>query len=149
MTQIQQADFHSDNAHIRKVRFAVFVDEQRVPENIEMDDRDPLCIHLLAFDGEEPVGTGRIDLGQSGKIGRVAVLSSRRGQGVGTELMENLHALARENALEKVWCNAQVSAVPFYQRLGYRITSDPFYEANIEHVRMERDIAISSREAGR
>ena len=138
MKTIRQADFESDNAAIRGVRFGVFVDEQHVPENIEMDDRDPLCIHVLAFDDASPIGTGRIDLAESGKIGRLAVVSSKRRQGVGTALMEYLHGIAKNNALDMVWCNAQVSAVPFYEQLGYRVTSDPFYEANIEHVRMER-----------
>ncbi len=137
---IRHADFISDLADIRRVRFAVFVDEQQVPAEIEMDDRDPVCIHLLALDTEGAVGTARIDLGRSGKVGRLAVLASHRRQGVGMALMHGLHQVAVENQLAKVWCNAQVSAVPFYQRLGYRVTSGPFYEADIEHVRMDCDI---------
>jgi predicted GNAT family N-acyltransferase len=140
MLTVRIADFTGDHAEIRGIRFAVFVDEQRVPESIEIDARDPHCIHLLACDDGEPVGTGRIDLAMSGKVGRVAVVASRRGQGVGTALMEYAHCIAKNNALDKVWCNAQISAVPFYERLGYRITSsEPFDEAGIEHVRMERE----------
>jgi predicted GNAT family N-acyltransferase len=116
----------------------VFVEEQGVPQEIEIDDRDPLCVHVLAYAGRVPVGTGRIDLGFGGKIGRVAVLATRRRSAVGTALMDALHAIAADHGLSAVWCNAQTSAVPFYLRLGYRITSDPFYEAGIEHVRMER-----------
>ncbi len=137
MLTVRIADFSADHAEIRGIRFAVFVDEQRVPENIEIDDRDPHSIHLLACDDGEPVGTGRIDLAMSGKVGRVAVVASRRGQGVGTALMEYAHGIARDNALDKVWCNAQVMVVPFYESLGYRVTGEPFYEADIEHVRME------------
>ena len=60
------------------------------------------------------------------------------GSGVGTALMSFVHCVARENALDSVWCNAQVSAVSFYEQLGYRITSaEPFDEAGIPHVRME------------
>lgn len=138
MLSVRIADFAADHAEICAIRFAVFVDEQQVPESIEIDDRDPHCVHLLAVDDGEPVGTGRIDLALSGKVGRVAVVASRRGQGVGTALMKYAHCIAKDNALDKVWCNAQVSVQPFYEHLGYRVTSEPFYEANIEHVRMER-----------
>jgi predicted GNAT family N-acyltransferase len=131
----------TDHAAIRRVRFDVFVDEQNVPADIELDDRDPVCVHLLALDArEQPIGTGRIDLGAGGKIGRVAVLRDARGAGVGTALMERLHELARAHGLARVWCNAQVSAQPFYEQLGYRAIGERFDEAGIEHVRMERDL---------
>jgi predicted GNAT family N-acyltransferase len=123
------------------VRFAVFVDEQRIDANLEMDDRDALCEHVLAWDARgETVGTGRIDFAGGGKVGRVAVLATARGTGVGTALMEKLHELARSRGMAAVWCNAQVSAVPFYLRLGYRVVGERFEEAGIEHVRMEREL---------
>jgi predicted GNAT family N-acyltransferase len=140
MFSILPADFTDDYASIRHVRFAVFVDEQHVPEDLELDERDPVCIHLLAMADAAPVGTGRIDLKAAGKIGRVAVLATHRALGVGTALMERLHDIAAEGGLASVWCNAQVSAVAFYRRLGYRVTSEPFDEAGIEHVRMERQL---------
>lgn len=138
--QIRLADFETDYAAIRAVRFAVFVDEQRVPEDEEMDDRDACCLHVLAFDDERPVGTGRLDIAAGGKIGRVAVAASHRGRGVGTALMRKLHALAADNGVPQVWCNAQVAAVPFYERLGYRVVDEPtFFEAGIEHAKMAAD----------
>ncbi|MEE8238082.1 MAG: GNAT family N-acetyltransferase [Gammaproteobacteria bacterium] len=138
MLTVRIADFTADHDELCSIRYAVFVDEQKVPQSLELDDRDPHCIHLLAHDDGEPVGTGRIDLALAGKVGRVAVVASRRGQGVGKALMEYAHGIARDNALDKVWCNAQVSAVPFYENLGYRITSaEPFDEADIPHLRME------------
>ena len=141
MLTVRTADFAADHAEICGIRFAVFVDEQSVPESIEIDGRDPHRIHLLAVDDGEPVGTGRIDLAESGKVGRVAVVASRRGQGIGTALMEYAHCITKDNDLDRVWCNAQVTVVPFYESLGYRITSEPFYEADIEHVRMERSFS--------
>jgi len=59
---------------IRSVRYAVFIEEQSVPSEMEFDDRDAVCIHVLAIDKNIPIGTGRIDIEKSGKIGRVAVL---------------------------------------------------------------------------
>ena len=139
--RVERASFESDYAAIRRVRFTVFVDEQRVPEDIELDERDPLCLHILAYDdGGAPIGTGRLDIGYGGKIGRVAVLAPARRGGVGTALMSRLHALAVESGLRGVWCNAQVSAEAFYRRIGYRTVGERFYEAGIEHVRMEREL---------
>jgi len=135
--EIRRAEYTSDLAALRAVRFAVFVDEQQVPAAEEMDERDPECVHLLAFNDAEPIGTGRIDLDADGKIGRVAILAAWRRRGVGRAIMQALHEVARQHALTSVWCNAQVAAVPFYSELGYRVTSGVFMEANIEHVRME------------
>jgi predicted GNAT family N-acyltransferase len=138
---VTPADFARDHADIRRVRFTVFVDEQRVPADLEMDDRDGQCDHWLARDSDgRAIGTVRLDVKKGGKVGRLAVLAEARGRGVGRALMERLHEAARTRGLASVWCHAQISAVPFYRRLGYRVTSAPFDEAGIEHVTMERDL---------
>jgi predicted GNAT family N-acyltransferase len=134
---VRDADFTADFASIRHVRETVFIDEQRVPRDLEFDERDPLCMHVLAFDGNAPVGTGRLDLDYGGKVGRVAVVASHRRSGVGKAVMERLHAIARERGQPRLWCHAQLTAVPFYERLGYVGSGPTFVEAGIEHVRME------------
>jgi predicted GNAT family N-acyltransferase len=134
---VRDADFTADFASIRHVRETVFIDEQRVPRELEFDERDPLCRHVLAFDGEAPVGTGRLDLDYGGKVGRVAVVAACRRSGVGAAVMERLHAIARGAHHPRLWCNAQLTAVPFYERLGYVCSGPTFLEAGIEHVRME------------
>jgi len=86
--RVTDAVFERDYTAIRGVRFAVFVDEQRIDPDLEMDDRDAHCEHVLAWNArDEVVGTGRIDFAAGGKVGRVAVLASERGSGVGTALM--------------------------------------------------------------
>ena len=135
--QTRDADFTADFASIRHVRDTVFVDEQRVPRDLEFDERDPLCCHVLAFDGATPVGTGRLDLDYGGKVGRVAVVATHRRAGIGTAVMERLHAIARERNQLGLWCHAQLTAVPFYERLGYVRSGPIFVEAGIDHVRME------------
>jgi predicted GNAT family N-acyltransferase len=138
--QIYEVDFAREHADIRRVRFTVFVDEQNVPPELEMDDRDGGCLHWLARDAAgAAVGTVRLDV-EKGKVGRLAVLAEARCRGVGRALMEHLHTAARERGLAKVWCHAQTAAVPFYRHVGYRVTSEPFDEAGIEHVTMERDL---------
>ena len=138
---VRDADFTADFASIRHVRETVFIDEQRVPRELEFDDRDPLCVHVLVFDGDAPVGTGRLDLGYGGKVGRVAVLASHRRSGVGAALMKRLHDIAREQRQTHLWCNAQLTAVPFYARLGYIPSGPTFVEAGIDHVKMDYDVA--------
>lgn len=137
---IRSVDFAAGEPDLRAVRFEVFVDEQRVPAEIEMDDRDPDCVHFLALEGERPVGTVRIDLGKAGKVGRLAVLADFRGRGIGTALMEACHAVARSRGLETVWCHAQVAAEPFYRSLGYLAEGEQFDEAGIPHRRMTKRI---------
>jgi predicted GNAT family N-acyltransferase len=138
---IRNADFAADEPVIRAIRFEVFVDEQGVPPEIEMDERDAGCVHLLAFIGNVPVATARIDLDQAGKIGRLAVLARARRQGIGRALMERCHDIAREHGLASVWCNAQVVAIPFYESLGYRGTGELFDEAGIVHRRMTKPLS--------
>jgi predicted GNAT family N-acyltransferase len=135
---VREADYDADYPAIRRIRFAVFVDEQRVPASLEMDERDPECLHVLAFIAGEPVATGRLDPGLGGKIGRVAVDASVRGQGVGRAVMDRLHAIAAAQGLTRVWCHAQVAAAPFYERLGYVASGGEFIEAGIPHVMMVR-----------
>lgn len=137
---VREADYVAEYTTIRAIRFAVFVDEQHVPASIEMDERDPECIHVLAFVDGEAVGTGRLDVAKHGKIGRVAVLARARGYGVGSALMARLHEIARRYGLTDVWCNAQVAAAPFYEKLGYRRVGAVFDEAGIDHIRMIKSL---------
>ena len=67
----------------------------------------------------------------------MAVVATHRRSGVGAAVMERLHAIAREQRQSRLWCNAQLTAVPFYERLGYVSSGPTFVEAGIDHVRME------------
>lgn len=137
---VREVDFAQAHDAIRQVRTAVFVEEQGVPPELEMDDRDRVCRHVLVVIDGVPVGTGRIDAEKLGKIGRVAVQPSHRRHGVGTAIMAALHHIARDEELTRVWCHAQQTAIPFYERLGYTIVGEPFEEAGIPHVTMESGV---------
>jgi predicted GNAT family N-acyltransferase len=137
---VRDADFTADFASIRLVRTSVFIEEQRVPMELEFDGLDERCHHVLALEDGEPIGTGRLDLDYGGKVGRLAVLARHRRGGVGRALMERLHEVARARGARKVWCHAQLTAAPFYERLGYRRLGPVFEEAGIDHVRMELDL---------
>jgi predicted GNAT family N-acyltransferase len=133
---VRQASFPSDEASIRAVRFAVFVDEQHVPAELEMDDRDAECLHVLALSGATAVATARLDLGLGGKIGRMAVIAPFRRRGLGRHMLDELHRAAHAAGCTEVWCNAQVAAMAFYERAGYVAEGPRFDEAGIEHVKM-------------
>ncbi|QDV27263.1 GNAT family N-acetyltransferase [Aureliella helgolandensis] len=126
---------------LHRVRDAVFLIEQGVSAEKERDLFDQDCMHAVAYSEPEfPVATGRIDLQQLGKVGRVAVLKSHRRRGYGTLIMRALEQAARDAQLSHIWFHAQASAVPFYQSLGYQVSGTEFMEAGMEHVRMEKSI---------
>ena len=126
----------ADRPRLQLVRRRVFVTEQRVPEAEEWDDDDEVCVHVLAMLNREPVGTGRIS--PAGKIGRLAVLSEFRGRGIGDRILLMLIEQARHRGLAEVTLNAQVHAVPFYERHGFKAEGELFDEAGIPHRRMQK-----------
>lgn len=122
---------------LRRIRYDVFVAEQRVPEVLEWDDADATSMHALASDDAgTPIGCAR--LLPDGHIGRVAVVRDWRERGVGTALMLELIEAARSRGDAEVIVNAQVTAMPFYARHGFVATGDVFEEAGIDHRVMTR-----------
>ncbi len=136
--EIQSGGFEELAHELREVRTAVFIREQRVPWEIEMDERDASCIHVLARADGRPVGTARIDLEKDGKVGRVAVLRDYRRCGIGRRLMAELESIAGEYGLQRLWFHAQTSAIPFYEQIGYSAEGPEFSEAGIPHRTMSR-----------
>ncbi|MBF8293378.1 MAG: hypothetical protein HW392_2205 [Steroidobacteraceae bacterium] len=125
----------TDRPVLQKIRREVFIDEQLVPEFDEWDDDDSVSVHALATLNREPVGTGRLNPG--GKIGRIAVKAGLRGRGIGTLILRQLLHEAYHRGIREPYLHAQVQAVPFYEKLGFRIEGDVFDEAGISHVRMK------------
>lgn len=133
--QIELGDWDTLRAQAAPVRFAVFVEEQRVPAEIEIDAMDPLCLHALACAPDGRVlGTGR--LLPDGHIGRMAVLASARGQGVGAQLLLALMQAARSRGHAHAVLSAQTHAIGFYRRFGYEVEGEVYDDAGIPHVDM-------------
>lgn len=130
----------SDIATCRLLRRKVFIEEQGVSEADEVDDQDGVAIHLLATDGATPVGSARLlRLGETGKIGRVCVLASHRGQGIGAALIRAAVAEFRNLAgVTKVKLGAQTHAIGFYEGLGFTAYGPDYDDAGIAH----RDMAL-------
>jgi predicted GNAT family N-acyltransferase len=125
------------------VRIPVFVDEQRVPAEEEVDDHDRTdtdARHALIRDGDMPVAAGRyyrID-DTTAQIGRMAVLAPYRGRGLGRQLLDALVADARRRGFTRAALNAQDHATAFYTKAGFTPFGDTLVECDILHQPMER-----------
>ena len=136
--QIQRTTWEKGKELLSNIRYQVFVDEQKVPIELEIDTDDPLAAHVLCLVDGRPVGTGRIIL--DGHIGRLAVLQAHRKQGYGNKILDHLEIIAKENDLTQVFLNAQITAIPFYEKRGYTIISDVFDDAGIPHQTMRKTL---------
>jgi len=127
-------------APAQAVRFAVFVEEQRVPVELELDEFDPVSLHALARDqGDRVLGTGR--LLPDGHIGRMAVLKEWRGRGAGKAMLRRLIDAARERGRREVALSAQVHALAFYRAEGFEPVGAVYEEAGIPHQAMRLKLA--------
>jgi predicted GNAT family N-acyltransferase len=124
-----------------ELRFEVFVDEQGVPRELELDEFDPGATHLVAILDDRVIGTLRL-LGHDGaaKIGRVAVRATLRRAGIGARLMQRAEAIAMARGFAEIVLHAQVAVAGFYRRLGYVEEGDRFDEAGIPHIAMRKKI---------
>ena len=124
-----------------RIRTIVFVEEQEVPLELEMDEYDAVATHFLLCDGETPLATARlVDKHGLAKIGRVAVLKEARGRGLGLLLMQAVIDEAKHRGFTESVLDAQTYAVPFYARLGYVAEGEEFDDAGIPHFLMRRKL---------
>jgi len=133
--QVKLGSWDDFGDEARRIRVEVFVTEQGVPLELEIDSMDPVSVHALASrPAGAAVGTGR--LLPDGHIGRIAVTRETRGQGVGGVLLLNLMAVARERGHREVELFSQVQAQRFYERFGFVVVGPQFDDAGIAHVPM-------------
>ena len=123
------------------VRKNVFIEEQGVPVDMELDVFDPTAKHALAYVGSECVGTARlIALPRNvGRIGRMAVLQAYRRRGIGRQLLNALLESCKSQGVAQLELHAQLSAMPFYEQFGFIAQGEMYYEAGIAH----RDMILS------
>jgi predicted GNAT family N-acyltransferase len=132
---IEQVDWAARQQALLAIRYAVFVDEQGVPPELEQDEHDATATHLLArTPAGAPVGTAR--LLPDGHVGRMAVLPAWRGRGIGSDMLHTLIAIARALGHERVVLHAQCQAEAFYRRFGFVAEGEVFADAGIAHRRM-------------
>jgi ElaA protein len=137
---------HRDRERCLALRREVFIAEQGVAEALEIDGDDDACVHFLAVEGDEPVGTARLRIiGDKAKAQRVAVRKSWRGRGIGAKVMAALEHEARTRGAAKVTLSSQTHALPFYARLGYVAHGDVYDDAGIPHRDMTKSLQAATR----
>ncbi len=126
-----------ETALVFALRTEVFVEEQCVPVEEELDAEDSIAVHIIAKDGGCVVGCGRIIFnGNDAHIGRLAVKRDYRGKGVGMAVCKYITALCLSHGCDSIWLNSQLHAVPFYEKAGFCAVGKVFMDAGIEHIRM-------------
>ena len=136
---VRVADWRRDEAAIARIRRRVFIEEQAVPEVMEWETQDAQCDWFVAQRKTgEVIGICRLT--PDAHIGRMAVLSAWRRQGVGSALLQAALAAARQKGLRHVVLHAQVHALPFYGRFGFQASGPEFDEAGIPHRVMSLDL---------
>lgn len=123
-----------DNSYVRG---QVFIIEQEIDWDIEFDGLDPECILFTAYEGDFPIGAARL---YKNKIGRVATLKEYRKKGVATAIMKKIEEYAKDNQIKELKLHAQLYVKDFYEHLGYIPEGEIFQEAEIDHIKMVKQI---------
>jgi predicted GNAT family N-acyltransferase len=134
--RLSLCDWTQAGARVMPLRVEVFVQEQGVPADMELDEFDPVSLHAVCESAGRVIGTGR--LLPDGHIGRLAVACDWRGRGVGGRVLEALVAEAARRGLAEAVLHAQVQAEAFYLRHGFVADGPVFDEAGIPHRLMRR-----------
>ena len=133
-------DWNTCGDDAAQIRHEVFVVEQKVPLEEEMDARDGMCIHAVVYGSDgTPLATGR--LLPDGHIGRMAVRAQARRSGLGSLVLESLMEEARKRGHREVVLAAQTHAQPFYAAHGFEVLGGVFLDAGIDHVNMRKPLA--------
>jgi len=143
MVEVRVGSWQELGRDAQAIRTAVFVDEQKIPAEMEWDEADAGCVHAVALNRlGMPLATGRLLEHAPGvaKIGRMAVVQTMRGSRVGRSVLDALLKAARARGDREVVLHAQLSAAPFYARAGFSERGEVFEEAGIPHVEMVRTL---------
>ena len=142
MMHVKVAQSETDINTAFSIRKTVFVEEQKVPLELEIDEYEQESTHFILYGpNQNPIGAGRLRLVDGfGKVERICILASERIKGAGRILMENIETHGKEKGIRSFKLNAQTSAIGFYERLGYHTVSDEFMDAGIPHKTMVKQI---------
>jgi predicted GNAT family N-acyltransferase len=139
--KIKIVETPEEKEHAYQVRTIVFVEEQKVPIEEEIDDHDETAIHFVGYKDNIPIAASRLRFVEEyGKLERICVLKEYRGKSFGKELILAMENIIREKGFNKAKLNAQTHAENFYKKLGYITVSGEFLDAGIPHVTMIKEI---------
>ncbi|WP_284139391.1 MULTISPECIES: GNAT family N-acetyltransferase [unclassified Virgibacillus] len=123
------------------VRMVVFVEEQHVPPEEELDDFDQESIHFIGYENKMPIVASRLRFVDNyGKLERICVLKEARGKSYGKQMIKEMEAVIEKHGYTRAKLNAQTHAIAFYERLGYTVISEEFIDAGIPHVTMLKEL---------
>ena len=139
---VKLVETESELEAVIQVRFRVFVSEQAVPPEEELDEDDAIASHAIALYQGQIVGTGRLMRREdaTAQIGRMAVDAGWRRKGIGGRILEFLETTARTEGLRHSMLHAQEYVKNFYAAHGYREHGDTFLDANIPHIEMRKPL---------
>lgn len=130
----------TDKQNLKKafyIRTKVFVEEQGVPPENEIDEYEDVSEHVVVEENDHPVATGRVRIEHGvAKLQRICVLKECRKSGLGRVVVEALEQIAKEKGIPKAKLGAQIQAKTFYEKLGYKQVSGEFMDEGIPHVEM-------------
>lgn len=139
--RIKQATDEKTYQDALSIRRKVFIEEQNVSEEEEVDEHENEAVHFTAYDGNIPIGAGRFRVVDGvGKLERICVLPEYRRKNVGKQIIRYIEAFAKNQNIPSLKLGAQTHARPFYESLGYHVASDLFYDAGIPHVMMKKTL---------
>lgn len=144
MIEIETVDWKTRSTELLAIRFDVFVSEQGFSPDLEPDQSDPLCLHVMAGWQDDAgaitprIGTARMT--PEGRIGRMAVLATWRGRGVGEALLRELLQTAKSRGLSRLTLLAQMQAVDFYRKSGFVAHGPVIQEAGVPHLAMTLEL---------
>jgi predicted GNAT family N-acyltransferase len=118
------------------IRKKVFIEEQNVPKDIELDEFDENAEHFIAYLEDKPIGCSRVRFNDLVKLERIAIIKEHRNKGYGTFLTGFMIKYCKQKNSNGILIHSQVYVEDFYKKFGFKIIDEPFYEAGIEHVKM-------------
>ncbi|HLR79413.1 MAG TPA: GNAT family N-acetyltransferase [Bacillota bacterium] len=137
--KIQIVETNRQREQAERIRMTVFVKEQNVPVELELDEYDQEAIHFIGYQDGQPIAASRLRfMNQYGKLERICVLKTHRGKSYGQQLIQQMEKEIKKHGYTHAVLHAQTQAIDFYKRIGYIVTSDEFVDAGIPHVTMEK-----------
>ena len=134
--KIKLAETSEELKQILDIRKIVFIEEQKVPKEVEIDEYEKEATYFIAYLKSEPVGCARIRYKDFAKLERIAVVKKYRKQGIGTKITNYLIDYCHKKNIYDIHINSQLYVVDFYEKIGFKKVGEIFYEAGIKHVEM-------------
>lgn len=141
---IKIATSNKEREQAYKIRTIVFVDEQKVSIEEEIDEHEDGAIHFVGYEDGVPIAASRLRwVDHMGKLERICILKEHRRKSYGTKIIQAMEDEVLKRGYSKTKLHAQTQAVEFYERLGYKVVSDEFLDAGIPHVAMTKQFKSS------